>query len=82
MTKYVIKSKLIKSVKIIVIVLGEVSVGKTNIIKRLMGQEFKEFEATVGVDFSEYIIKNIDEDDPEIYLSVQIWDTCKNSIFL
>jgi len=46
-----------------------------------MGLEFKEFEATVGVDFSEYIIKNIDEDDPELYLSVQIWDTCKKINF-
>ena len=63
---------------LLVIVLGDISVGKTNIIKRLTGQEFKEFEATVGVDFSEYIIKNIDENDPDIVLSVQIWDTCKN----
>ena len=51
--------------------------GKTNMIRRLLGQEFKEFEATVGVDFSEYLIKNIDENDPNICLSVQIWDTCK-----
>lgn len=52
-------------------------------IRRLLGQEFKEFEATVGVDFSEYLIKNIDENDPDICLSVQIWDTCKkNKLFL
>jgi len=43
-----------------------------------MGQEFKEFEATVGVDFSEYLIENVDDKDPNICLSVQIWDTCKN----
>lgn len=46
-----------------------------------MGQEFKEFEATVGVDFSEYIIENIDENNPNICLSVQIWDTCKKFNF-
>jgi GTPase SAR1 family protein len=82
MKKYVIKSNHILFFNyFIVIVLGEVSVGKTNIIKRLIGQEFKDFEATVGVDFSEYLIKNVDEKDPEVCLSVQIWDTC-NKFFI
>jgi len=57
--------------------MGDINVGKTNIIKRLLGEDFREHEATVGVDFSEYKIKNIDKDDPNLDLSVQIWDTCK-----
>lgn len=56
--------------------MGDVNVGKTNIIRRLLGEEFREHEATVGVDFSEYIIKEIDKEDKNIELSVQIWDTC------
>ncbi len=63
--------------------MGDISVGKTNIIKRLIGEEFKEYEATIGVDFSEYLISNVDKDDPDVILSVQIWDTCKfNYLFI
>ena len=31
------------------VVLGDVGVGKSNIIRRIMKQDFKELEATVGV---------------------------------
>lgn len=59
------------------VVLGDVNVGKSNIIRRLLGHEFQELEATVGVEFGFIDIKNIDPDDPNKILSVQIWDTCK-----
>ena len=81
MRKYVIKSNS-KNFKFLVVVMGDVNVGKTNIIRRLLGEEFREYEATVGVDFSEYIIKDVDKEDKNIQLSVQIWDTCNNEINL
>lgn len=59
----------------IVIVLGNISVGKTSLIQRIMGGEFKEVQATVGVEFGEYEVKNIEEG---VDLSIQVWDTCKS----
>ena len=58
-----------------VVVIGDVNVGKTNIIHRLMGEEFHEMESTIGVEFAYLKIDNIDEDDPKKSLSIQIWDT-------
>jgi hypothetical protein len=46
-------------------------------IRRLLGQDFQELEATVGVEFGYIDIKDIDPDDPNVVLSIQIWDTCK-----
>jgi GTPase SAR1 family protein len=70
-----------------VVVIGDISVGKTNIIKRLMGEEFIPVQATIGVDFT-YVENSIeDEDNPnkKNKISLQIWDTCnskyKNIIF-
>ncbi len=40
-----------------------------------MGEDFKEMEATIGVEFMYLNIKDIDKDDPEKTLSIQIWDT-------
>ena len=58
-----------------IVVLGDVSVGKTNIIHRIMGEDFREMEATIGAEFMYLNIKNIDKDDPSKTLSIQIWDT-------
>jgi len=59
------------------VVLGDVNVGKSNIIRRVLGQEFQELEATIGVEFGCVVVKNIDPEDPDITINIQIWDTCK-----
>ena len=61
------------------VVIGDISVGKTNIIKRIMGDEFVPCQATIGVDFT-YVENQVkDEENPNKInkLSLQIWDTCK-----
>ena len=58
------------------VVLGEVGVGKSNIIRRIIGQEFEELESTVGVEFTYVDINDIYPEDQEKKLSIQIWDTC------
>ena len=55
--------------------LGDINVGKTNIIRRLLDQEFQEYEATVGVEFGFIEAREIDKDDPSVSLSIQLWDT-------
>lgn len=62
------------------VVLGDVGVGKSNIIRRIIDQEFCELEATIGVEFTFVDIDHIDEKDPSIVISIQIWDTCKTFI--
>ena len=61
------------------VVIGDISVGKTNIIKRIMGEEFIPHQATIGVDFTYVENKVKDDEDPTKYnkISLQIWDTCK-----
>ena len=59
-----------------IVVIGDVNVGKTNIIRRIIGQNFEELEATVGVEFTYLDIDDIDQEDPDKKLSIQIWDTC------
>ena len=62
------------------VVIGDISVGKTNIIKRIMGDEFVPCQATIGVDFT-YVENQVkdEEDQKKINkISLQIWDTCKN----
>ena len=63
------------------VVLGDVGVGKTNIIRRILKQEYNKQEETVGVEFAFIDISDIDPDNPDIKLTIQIWDTC-NYIFL
>ncbi len=64
-----------KKYMIKVVMLGDINVGKTNIIRRLLGQEFQEYEATVGVEFGFLEARDIDKDDPSVSLSIQLWDT-------
>ena len=58
------------------IVLGDVGVGKTNIIRRILNQEYKKQEETVGVEFAFLDIPNVDPDNPDVKITIQIWDTC------
>ena len=58
-----------------IVVIGDVNVGKTNIIRRIIGEDFKEMEATIGVEFMYLKIKGIDKDEQNKTLSIQIWDT-------
>ena len=53
--------------------MGNVFVGKTSIIQRIFGREFIDNQATVGVEFEEFKVENIDK---ETDISLQIWDTC------
>lgn len=83
MLKILLLPKMIKilfSIKIkkynLVVILGDVNVGKSNIVRRLIGSDFQEVEATVGVEFGYIDIKDIDPDDPNVQLSIQLWDTC------
>ena len=62
--------------------MGDINVGKSNIVRRLIGSDFQEVEATVGVEFGYIDIKDIDPDDPNIQLSIQLWDTCKLNIII
>ena len=62
------------------VVLGDVGVGKSNIIRRIMNQDFQELEATVGVEFTYVDVGDVDPNDPSKVLSIQIWDTCNSNI--
>ena len=42
------------------VVLGDIGVGKSNIIRRIMNQDFQELEATVGVEFTYVDVNNSD----------------------
>lgn len=70
MKKILMKGKLLLSV----IILGDISVGKTNIVRRILGQDFSDQEATVGAEFGFYEAVKLDE---EVKLIIQLWDTCK-----
>ena len=59
------------------IVLGDIGVGKTHIIRRILNQDYSKQEETVGVEFAFLDIPDIDPMNPDIKLSIQIWDTCK-----
>ena len=72
-TKNYVKDK--NNVLTKIVVLGNTNVGKTNIIRRIMGEEFKEIPATIGAEFMYLNIKNIDKLNPNITLTIQIWDT-------
>ena len=59
------------------VVLGDVGVGKTNIIRRILNKDYNRPEETVGVEFAFIDITDIDPDNPDVKLTIQIWDTCK-----
>ena len=64
------------------IVLGDIGVGKTKIIRRILNQENYKEEETVGVEFAFIDIFDIDPNNPDINLTIQIWDTCKFYLIL
>ena len=59
-----------------IVVIGDVNVGKTNIIRRILNKECNKQEETVGVEFAFIDITDIDPENPNIKLTIQIWDTC------
>ena len=55
-------------------VVGDLEVGKTSILKKLIQNEFtEEYTPTLGYEFNPYLIKIND-----IVLKLQIWDMCGN----
>ena len=52
------------------------------IIRRLLNQENYKLEETVGVEFTYIDIFDADPDNPDIKLTIQIWDTCKFKILI
>ena len=64
------------------IVLGDSNVGKTNIIRRILNQKDFKQEETVGVEFTFLDIIDIDPDNPDIKITLQIWDTCNLNLLI
>jgi GTPase SAR1 family protein len=62
------------------VVLGDVGVGKTNIIRRILNKEDCNTEETIGVEFTFIDIEKIDPENPNIKITIQIWDTCNINI--
>ena len=59
-----------------VVILGEVNVGKSNIIRRILNKDFQSQEATIGVEFGDLEVGDVDKDNPDVHLKLQLWDTC------
>ena len=64
------------------IVLGDSNVGKTNIIRRILNQKDFKQEETVGVEFTFLDILDINPDNPDIKITLQIWDTCNSNLLI
>ena len=66
-----------KLYKVNAVFLGESGVGKTSIIRRLLGQEFDEnVQSTIGVSPHLFPnIKFINEEEDNSEIEIQIWDT-------
>ena len=64
------------------IVLGDSNVGKTNIIRRILNQKDFKQEETVGIEFTFLDILDIDPDNPDIKITLQIWDTCNLNLLI
>ena len=56
--------------------------GKSNIIRRIFGKDFQEMEATIGVEFGFIDVTDADPDDPNVILTIQVWDTCNVILFI
>ncbi len=56
--------------------------GKSNIIRRIFGKDFQEMEATIGVEFGFIDVTDADPDDPNVILTIQVWDTCNVNLFI
>nr|XP_051682895.1 ras-related protein Rab-38-like [Oryctolagus cuniculus] len=52
------------------LVIGDLGVGKTSIIKRYVHQNFSHYRATIGVDFALKVLHW----DPETVVRLQLWD--------
>ena len=58
----------------IVVVLGDYSVGKTNIVRRIFNKDFDENTlTTIGIEFGTLEIN----DTYDNTILIQLWDTCK-----
>lgn len=56
------------------IVLGNYSVGKSSIVKRIFNKQFEEHSLiTIGIEFATLEIN----DHENTSLFIQVWDTCK-----
>ena len=61
-----------------VVVIGDQSVGKTALVRRLLGHHFDQdvYDATIGVDFASHRV-----DLPGASVKLQIWDTAGQEVF-
>ena len=54
-----------------IVILGDVSVGKTSLISKIVDSKFnKDYEPSIGIDYSNKVIKYKDK-----MFKTQIWDT-------
>lgn len=61
------------------VVLGNYSVGKTNIVRRIFNKQFEEHSlTTIGIEFATLEIN--DQDSNSVF--IQVWDTCKSLVLL
>jgi Ras-related protein Rab-11A len=65
-----------------VILLGNSSVGKTNLLSRLhTGEYSEEFASTVGVEFLTHSLEVTDSKQQQVKVKCQIWDTAGQERF-
>lgn len=65
----------------LVVILGNYSVGKSNIVRRIFNKNFEENSlTTIGIEFATLEIS--DNENTSLY--IQVWDTCKfiNNFFI
>lgn len=64
---------------ILVVILGNYSVGKSNIVRRIFNKSFEENTlSTIGIEFATLEIN--DEENTSLF--IQVWDTCKINNFI